>query len=49
MRALTAEPGRAGSLAVTDVPEPEPAAGESVVDGLAVGVRGTDREIAAGH
>ncbi|MHA6783715.1 glucose 1-dehydrogenase [Pseudonocardia saturnea] len=49
MRALTVQPGRAGSLAVTEVPEPEPAAGELVVDGLAVGVCATDREIAAGH
>ncbi|RTL70004.1 MAG: theronine dehydrogenase [Pseudonocardiaceae bacterium] len=48
MRALTVAPGRAGSLAVTDVPDPEPVAGELLVDGLAVGVCGTDREIAGG-
>ncbi|MGI8577856.1 MAG: glucose 1-dehydrogenase [Nocardioidaceae bacterium] len=36
------------SLSVTDVPEPRPRAGELLVDGLAVGVCGTDREIAAG-
>ncbi|SON60087.1 Alcohol dehydrogenase [Mycobacterium simulans] len=48
MRALTVEPGRKGSLRVTDLPEPVPADGELLVDGLAVGVCGTDREIAAG-
>ncbi len=54
MRALTVVPGRAGSLAVTEVPEPqpgEPQPGEHelLVDGLAVGVCGTDRDIAAGE
>ena len=51
MRALSVVPGRAGSLTVTEVPEPEfPGSGEHelLVDGLAVGVCGTDREIAAG-
>ncbi|MFN8074604.1 MAG: glucose 1-dehydrogenase [Kineosporiaceae bacterium] len=49
MRALTVVPKRPGSLAVTDVDEPEPGAGELLVDGLAVGVCGTDKEIAAGE
>lgn len=49
MRALTVLPGRPGSLAVTDVAEPEPGDDELLVDGLAVGVCGTDREIAAGE
>ncbi|SFP19459.1 glucose 1-dehydrogenase [Actinomadura madurae] len=48
MRALTVQPGQRGSLAVTDVPDPEPGEGDLLVDGLAVGVCGTDREIAAG-
>lgn len=48
MRALTVVPRRHGSLAVTDVDEPVADAGELLVDGLAVGVCGTDREIAAG-
>jgi threonine dehydrogenase-like Zn-dependent dehydrogenase len=48
MRALTVLPGKKGSLAVADVPAPEPSAGELLVDGLAVGVCGTDKEIAAG-
>lgn len=48
MKALTVEPGRPGSLAVDDRPEPEPASGELLVQGIAVGVCGTDREIAGG-
>lgn len=46
MRALTCVPGQAGTLEVTDVPDPTPGDGELLVDGLAVGVCGTDREIA---
>jgi threonine dehydrogenase-like Zn-dependent dehydrogenase len=49
MRALTVIPEHAGSLTVTEVPDPEPADGELLVDGLAVGVCGTDKEIAAGE
>lgn len=49
MRALTVVPRSPGSLAVTDVDEPVPADGELLVDGLAVGVCGTDREIVAGE
>ena len=48
MRALTVVPGRPGSLAVAEVDDPRPATGELLVDGLAVGVCGTDKEIAAG-
>jgi threonine dehydrogenase-like Zn-dependent dehydrogenase len=48
VRALTVVPGRAGSLAVTDVPDVEAAPGELLVDGLAVGICGTDQEIADG-
>jgi threonine dehydrogenase-like Zn-dependent dehydrogenase len=48
MRALTVRPGSSGSLAVRDVSEPEPADGQLLVDGLAVGVCGTDKEIASG-
>jgi threonine dehydrogenase-like Zn-dependent dehydrogenase len=46
--ALTVEPAHPGSLAVTEVADPTAGAGELLVDGLAVGVCGTDREIAAG-
>jgi glucose 1-dehydrogenase len=49
MRALTVEPATSGSLAVTDVPDPRAADGELLVDGVAVGVCATDREIAAGE
>ena len=49
MRALTVIPLQAGSAAVTDVPEPEPGPGELLVDGVALGVCGTDREIADGE
>jgi glucose 1-dehydrogenase len=48
MLALTVEPAHPGSLAVTEVPEPTAGAGDLLVDGLAVGVCGTDLEIAAG-
>jgi threonine dehydrogenase-like Zn-dependent dehydrogenase len=49
MRALTVEPGRAGSLEVREVPEPGPEAGALLVEGLALGVCGTDKEIAEGE
>ncbi|RKS80695.1 threonine dehydrogenase-like Zn-dependent dehydrogenase [Motilibacter peucedani] len=48
MRALTVRPGTSGSVEVTDVPEPAAADGHLLVDGLAVGVCGTDKEIASG-
>ncbi|MFD2025345.1 glucose 1-dehydrogenase [Promicromonospora aerolata] len=49
MRALTVVPQAPGTLAVTDVDEPAAGPGELLVDGLAVGVCATDREIAAGE
>jgi threonine dehydrogenase-like Zn-dependent dehydrogenase len=49
MRALTVVPGKAGSLELVDVPEPQPRDGEVLVDVLAVGVCGTDVEIVAGE
>ncbi|MEV7802031.1 glucose 1-dehydrogenase [Microbispora sp. NPDC088329] len=49
MRALTVIPLQKDSLAVTEVPDPEPGDGDLLVDGLAVGVCGTDKEIAAGE
>ncbi|MEP9363919.1 glucose 1-dehydrogenase [Nocardioides sp. CN2-186] len=36
-------------MTVEDAPEPEPQDGDLVVSGLAIGVCGTDREIAGGH
>lgn len=47
VRALTVRPGVAGSLALTDLPEPSPADGAVLVDGVAVGLCGTDVEIVA--
>jgi threonine dehydrogenase-like Zn-dependent dehydrogenase len=47
MRALTVLAGKADTLEVADVPEPEPGPGALLVQGLSVGVCGTDREIAA--
>ena len=49
MRALTVVPLRAGSAAVTDMPEPELGPGELLVEGVALGVCGTDREIMDGE
>jgi threonine dehydrogenase-like Zn-dependent dehydrogenase len=49
IRALTVLPGTAGSLTVEEVEDPQPSSDELVVDGLAVGVCGTDKEIAAGE
>jgi threonine dehydrogenase-like Zn-dependent dehydrogenase len=49
MRALTVKPGEKDTLAVVDWPDPEPGLDELLVEGLAVGVCGTDREIAAGE
>ncbi|MFG2823509.1 glucose 1-dehydrogenase [Kitasatospora sp. NPDC048365] len=48
MRALTLVPGQLDSLSVTTVPQPEPGPGELLVEGLAVGVCGIDREIVSG-
>lgn len=47
MRALTVLPGKADSLQVAEVPDPQPGPDQVLVQGLAVGVCGTDREIAA--
>lgn len=48
MRALTVVPESPGSLAVTEVADPVPGDGELLVDAIAIGVCGTDREIASG-
>lgn len=49
MRALTVVAKHKDSLAVVDVPDPEPGEGDLLVEGIAVGVCGTDREIALGE
>lgn len=48
MRALTVTPGTKDSLALVDVAEPGPEEGSVLVEGLAVGLCGTDVEIVAG-
>ncbi len=45
---MTVRPPHPDTLAVRNVPDPVPGAGELLVRGLAVGVCGTDREIVAG-
>jgi threonine dehydrogenase-like Zn-dependent dehydrogenase len=47
MRALSVAPGTPNSGDLTSLPEPEPGPGDVLVQGLAVGVCGTDREIIA--
>lgn len=47
MRAMTVVPGRAGSAALTEIDEPA-GEGDVLVEGLAVGICGTDVEIAQG-
>ncbi|PRZ42194.1 threonine dehydrogenase-like Zn-dependent dehydrogenase [Antricoccus suffuscus] len=49
MRALTVVPGKADSMKLIDVDEPEAGEGELLVDAIAVGVCGTDKEIASGE
>ena len=48
MRAITVVPGSEGSARLDDVPEPGPEMGSVLVEALAVGVCGTDVEIASG-
>ncbi len=47
MRALTVHPGTKDSLALADIPEPPEADGAVLVEGLAIGLCGTDAEIVA--
>jgi threonine dehydrogenase-like Zn-dependent dehydrogenase len=49
MRAITVIPGQAGSARLDDVPEPPADAGAVLVDGLALGICGTDAEIVGGE
>jgi threonine dehydrogenase-like Zn-dependent dehydrogenase len=48
MQAITVQPERADSLRVEDVTDVEPKSNELLVDGLAIGVCGTDKEIVGG-
>jgi glucose 1-dehydrogenase len=49
MRAVTVIPGKPGSAALTDMPEPPDIDGPVLVDTLAVGICGTDLEIINGE
>jgi glucose 1-dehydrogenase len=49
MKAITIEPGRPGTAQLEDVPEPEARDGSVLVEAVAVGVCGTDLEIAEGQ
>ena len=48
MKAVTVEPGVPGSVRFEDVPEPDECTGSILVEAVAVGVCGTDVEIASG-
>lgn len=48
MRALTVTPGRPEPASVTDIPDPVAGDDELLVEGIAIGICGTDREIAGG-
>ena len=48
MRALTVQPGLANSAQLEDVPPPPLNEGDVLVDALALGICGTDREILSG-
>jgi glucose 1-dehydrogenase len=49
MRALTVRPGTADSAEVRDMPEPSGEDGDVLVETIAIGICGTDLEIAAGE
>ncbi len=49
MKALSVIPGQAGSAAVQEVDDPEAGERELLVEGVALGICGTDREIAGGQ
>ena len=48
MRAITLDPGTPDSAALEEVPEPAAAEGAILVDGIALGICGTDAEIVRG-
>jgi threonine dehydrogenase-like Zn-dependent dehydrogenase len=49
MKALTVKPGVAGDVSVEELPDPARADDELLVEGIAVGVCGTDKEIVGGE
>jgi glucose 1-dehydrogenase len=48
MKAVTVQPGVAGSVRFEEVPEPDQSTGSVLVEAVAVGICGTDVEIASG-
>jgi len=48
MKAITVQPGVAGSVRFEEVPEPDESTGSILVEAVAVGICGTDVEIASG-
>ena len=48
MRAVTVQPHTTGSAKVEDVPDPDEQLGSILVEAVATGVCGTDREITSG-
>ena len=48
MKAITVEPGKEGTAKLMDIPEPDTHEGSVLVEAIAVGVCGTDVEIAEG-
>ncbi len=49
MRAVTVRPGQAGTARYEEVPEPDDSHGSILVEAVAVGICGTDVEIASGN
>jgi threonine dehydrogenase-like Zn-dependent dehydrogenase len=49
MRAITLDPGTPDSAELEEVPEPDPAEGSLVIDGVALGICGTDADIVGGE
>jgi 2-desacetyl-2-hydroxyethyl bacteriochlorophyllide A dehydrogenase len=49
MRAVTIAPGTKGSLELEDIPDPAPGKDDLLVQTVAVGICGTDRELIEGH
>src|SRR5919109_1021378 len=49
MRAMTVVPGQKGTAGIEEIPDPAMRDGALLVRGMAVGVCGTDREIAEGN
>ena len=49
MKAITAEPKKAGTARVEDIAEPDAREGSVLVEAIAVGVCGTDVEIVEGN